>query len=237
MSSCIATSNSSYKLPSTFSARAPGGYVFDVGTVVSMPDGLLIGRIDDVFGPVVNPMFVIRIMNETVVSLIKPGDTLCVVEDYTKLLDTLTLNTKGRDKSDLYDEEVDDDAESDDSGAPPSAAAPPRQKQLQASAAAGEMGFQPGSVPASSASSRRYQANHHPRTAPQHQRKKRASRKPPPSAVPVLPVPSSSLLGGPIIRTPLPPQPPAPPPFPSAAQPPNSTLYSPIPSFLGTQPR
>jgi H/ACA ribonucleoprotein complex non-core subunit NAF1 len=100
-------------------ASSLGSPVLDSGSVVCSESRVLIGRIDDVFGPVTSPFYTVRIMvSEQNRPLISVGDILCWVEKLSYLVNCAALDTRGTDASNLVDEELGDeeDEESGSSG-------------------------------------------------------------------------------------------------------------------------
>ena len=80
----------------------------------------MVGRIEEVFGPVINPFYVVRLMGEysvkngeedeehsmdTAKELPACGDILYVAEKFKKVVDPSKLNKVGSDASNLYNEE------------------------------------------------------------------------------------------------------------------------------------
>ena len=96
------------------SLRSP---VLDTGSVISTKDRILVGRVDDVFGPVTGPFYTVRIMNMDVKPNLQINDVLCWVEKFSVFVNPAALNARGTDASNMVDEELEEeeDASDDDS--------------------------------------------------------------------------------------------------------------------------
>ena len=97
-------------------ALMPDTGVPDLGSVVALPSGVLLGRVDDVFGPVAQPLVTVRVMREGI--SLDVGAQLCLVEPLAKFVDPNKLDRVGTDASNKEDEEVapgeDEDDDDDD---------------------------------------------------------------------------------------------------------------------------
>jgi len=95
-------------------ASSLGSPVLDSGSVVCDSNRVLIGRIDDVFGPVVSPFYTVRIMAPEPRPSLAVGDVLSWVEKFSYIVNCAALDTRGTDASNLVDEEVVDSEDDED---------------------------------------------------------------------------------------------------------------------------
>ncbi|CAI5721574.1 unnamed protein product [Hyaloperonospora brassicae] len=89
--------------------------LLDEGSVLCLEDRTVLGCVDEVFGPVLMPMYLVRY--ETAAKMPEKATkdaTVYYATEHTTYLDPETIKDKGTDASNLFDEEADDTEFSDD---------------------------------------------------------------------------------------------------------------------------
>jgi len=79
--------------------------VLDMGSVIATAARQLLGRVDDVFGPVREPFYAVRIMNAQSADGLAPGALLFSVDRFASTVNPLALNATGTDASNNVDQE------------------------------------------------------------------------------------------------------------------------------------
>lgn len=105
--------------PGTIIARASDSqHVLDTNSLIFHRDNnqrQLVGRVDEVFGPVQCPYYTIPIMNpELHLASLQPGHTLSWLEQYVTLVNRASLSTRGRDAREMDGESNDDSEDEQD---------------------------------------------------------------------------------------------------------------------------
>ena len=77
---------------------------FADGSVFCLEDRTVLGRVEDVFGPVASPFYSLRCVE--VPAAATPGRPVLCVSQHSTVLDPQSLNTKGYDMSGKDDEEL-----------------------------------------------------------------------------------------------------------------------------------
>lgn len=120
----------------------------DEGSVLCLEDRSMLGCVDEVFGPVLMPMYLVRFASaDKIPPAAAMGARVFLVTEHTTFIEPEAIKDKGTDASNLYDEETDEVVYSDDEAE----AAAKRQHRKR----------NRGGAPASSASSR----PNHPRSS------------------------------------------------------------------------
>jgi len=100
--------------------------VLDMGSVIATAARQLLGRVDDVFGPVREPFYAVRIMDARSADALAPGALLFSVDRFASTVNPLALNATGTDASNNVDQERSDDDDDDASNDGAAAAGQPR---------------------------------------------------------------------------------------------------------------
>ena len=84
--------------------------VLDQESVLCLEDRTLLGRVDEVFGPVAAPFYTVRVLNEECAEgsakAVAVGTLLYSIPSLAVVVDKKKLNTKGTDASDFYNHEL-----------------------------------------------------------------------------------------------------------------------------------
>lgn len=93
----------------------PGGQPLDEGSVLCLEDRTLIGAVDEVFGPVQMPLYLVRFQTaDKIPKKAKNGVCIYYATEHTTYIVPEQIKDKGTDASNLYDEETDEVVYSDD---------------------------------------------------------------------------------------------------------------------------
>lgn len=93
----------------------PGNQPLDEGSVLCLEDRTVIGAVDEVFGPVQMPLYLVRFQTaDKIPAQAKNGVSIYYATEHTTYIVPEQIKDKGTDASNLYDEETDEVAYSDD---------------------------------------------------------------------------------------------------------------------------